>query len=265
MTEFEKEVKLDFLTEANQLLNDAEQAFLALEGDKNNTNLMNEIFRLAHNLKGTSRAVGFGDVAKFTHEMENLILQLKEGRLEITDTIVSLLLDCNDHVSVMIKTLNHDLDATFDSTEIIAKIQKALNGELESTVSDEPVKVKKEKSNSLSKEHLELLENFQSNQMVNQIRECGHIFCITEIQEWFQNNVHCPVCRYDIRNYQSSPDTPINNITTNNNNRTRNRTRNRIRNTDSIFNEVLTQFLNSYLDPSYNIDTSNNLLNYHTI
>ena len=62
MTEFEKEVKMDFLAEANQLLNDSEQAFLALESDKHNSNLMNEIFRLAHNLKGTSRAVGFGDV-----------------------------------------------------------------------------------------------------------------------------------------------------------------------------------------------------------
>ena len=113
MNEFEKEVKLDFLAEAIQLLDDAEQAFLALEGDKNNANLMNEIFRLAHNLKGSSRAVGFGDVAEFTHEMENLILKVKEGHVPITDEIVSLLLECNDHVSVMIKMLNMDLEARF--------------------------------------------------------------------------------------------------------------------------------------------------------
>ena len=121
MNEFEKEVKLDFLAEAIQLLDDAEQAFLALESDKNNANLMNEIFRLAHNLKGTSRAVGFGDVAEFTHEMENLILKIKEGKVEITDQVVSLLLECNDHVSVMIKMLNMDLESRCDSKEIIAK------------------------------------------------------------------------------------------------------------------------------------------------
>jgi two-component system chemotaxis sensor kinase CheA len=138
MNEFEKEVKMDFLVEATQLLNDAEQAFLALEGDKNNINLMNEIFRLAHNLKGTSRAVGFGDVAEFTHEMENLILQLKEGRLEITNGIVSLLLECNDHVSVMIKMLNMDLESRFDSVSIIAKIKLALNGELSEEVPPPP-------------------------------------------------------------------------------------------------------------------------------
>ena len=49
----------------------------------------------------------------------------------------------------------------------------------------------------------------------------------------------------------------------NNNNRTRNRSRNRIRNNESsIFNEVMTQFLTSYLDPSYNVDSSFN--NLHT-
>ena len=91
---------------------------------------MNQIFRLAHNLKGTSRAVGFGDVAEFTHEFENLILQLKEGKLEITDGIVSLLLECNDHVSVMIKMLNMDLNSRFDSKDIIEKILSALSGNL---------------------------------------------------------------------------------------------------------------------------------------
>lgn len=128
MDEFEKEVKTDFLFEATQLLNDAEQAFLALEGNKDNPDLMNEIFRLAHNLKGTSRAVGFGDVAEFTHEWENLILKIKEGKIAVTDSIVSLLLECNDHVSIMIKMLTMDMDSKFDSKEIIAKIHLALGG-----------------------------------------------------------------------------------------------------------------------------------------
>ncbi len=128
MDEFEKEVKSDFLFEATQLLNDSEQAFLALESNKDDPELMNQIFRLAHNLKGTSRAVGFGDVAEFTHEWENLILKLKEGSIQITDSIVSLLLECNDHVSVMIKMLNMDMMARFESHEIIAKIHQALSG-----------------------------------------------------------------------------------------------------------------------------------------
>lgn len=169
MDEFEKEVKLDFLAEAIQLLDDSEQAFLALESDKNNSNLMNEIFRLAHNLKGTSRAVGFGDVAEFTHEMENLILKVKEGHIQITDAIVSLLLECNDHVSIMIKTLNMDLDSRFSSVDIIAKIHLALTGQL--IVASAPVhseasvaSITEETfsmSDSISAEDIALLESFE--------------------------------------------------------------------------------------------------------
>lgn len=161
MNDFEKEVKLDFLAEAIQLLNDSEQAFLALEGDKNNANLMNEIFRLAHNLKGTSRAVGFGDVAEFTHEMENLILKVKDGQVPITDSIVSLLLECNDHVSVMIKTLNMDLDARFSSVDVIAKIKLALAGQLIEE-EEEPAPVAEAPSvEFISAEDTALLENFE--------------------------------------------------------------------------------------------------------
>lgn len=168
MDDFEKEVKLDFLTEALQLLDDSEQAFLALEGDKNNAELMNQIFRLAHNLKGTSRAVGFGDVAEFTHEFENLILKLKEGHLEITDAIVSLLLECNDHVSVMIRMLNMDLDSRFDSQEIIKKIQSALSGnfianEKPSSSHEEPMVQADFEGETISAEDIALLESFEKN------------------------------------------------------------------------------------------------------
>ena len=137
MDDFERELKEDFLEESLQLLEDSEQAFLTLENSKDDTELMDQIFRLAHNLKGTSRAVGFGDVAEFTHEMENLILKLKQGEMEVTDAIVTLLLECNDHITNMINTLRDDIDAGFNSDEIVSQIQKALAGELSSEVKAE--------------------------------------------------------------------------------------------------------------------------------
>ena len=45
------------------------------------------------------------------------------------------------------------------------------------------------------------LENFAENDMVTVIRYCGHIFNSDEINRWFRTNCRCPVCRYDIRNY----------------------------------------------------------------
>ena len=132
MEDFEKELKLDFLDEATQLLENTEQAFLQLENDLHNKELIDEIFRLAHNLKGTSRAVGFGVVAEFTHEVENLILKLKQEEIEITDHIVSVLLECNDHITTMIAELKENFDASFESSELVTKVQAAIDGNLES-------------------------------------------------------------------------------------------------------------------------------------
>lgn len=130
MEDFERELKEDFLTESLQLLEDTEQSFLALEQDTGNMDLLDQIFRLAHNLKGTSRAVGFGEVAEFTHEMENLILKLKTGEIEVSDFVVTTLLACNDHITHMISTLKEDMEATFDSREIIAQVVSIVNGEV---------------------------------------------------------------------------------------------------------------------------------------
>ena len=44
------------------------------------------------------------------------------------------------------------------------------------------------------------LERFNPTDQVRQITHCGHIFLPSEFNEWFQSNVRCPVCRYDIRN-----------------------------------------------------------------
>jgi len=137
MEDFETELKFDFLEEATLLLESTEQAFLQVENDLHNKDLIDEIFRFAHNLKGTSRAVGFGEVAKFTHEVENLILKIKQEEVQINEYIVSVLLECNDHIAEMIRKLKDDFDATFDNQHLIDKIQISLTGKDDSGLSAE--------------------------------------------------------------------------------------------------------------------------------
>jgi two-component system chemotaxis sensor kinase CheA len=126
MDDFEKELMQDFFVEANQLIEATEQALLTLERDKNNMDLINEIFRLAHTLKGSSRAVGLGEVATFTHEVENLMMQLQKGRLVISSALVTLLLECNDHVRSMVEGLMEDPESKFDSSALLQKIKSSL-------------------------------------------------------------------------------------------------------------------------------------------
>jgi len=45
------------------------------------------------------------------------------------------------------------------------------------------------------------LEEFNLVSNISRIRYCGHIFKTRHLNTWFRNNVRCPVCRYDIRDY----------------------------------------------------------------
>ncbi|MBK7960794.1 MAG: Hpt domain-containing protein [Bdellovibrionales bacterium] len=105
MDDFERELKIGFLEEATAGLADAEQCFLELENNPSDMDNLNKIFRLAHNLKGSSKAVGFAEMGDFTHEFETFILMIKNGELKPTSAIVGLLLNCNDHLAKWLKVL----------------------------------------------------------------------------------------------------------------------------------------------------------------
>lgn len=48
------------------------------------------------------------------------------------------------------------------------------------------------------------MEEFGDNDVVTVIRHCSHIFNTEQITNWFTSNCRCPVCRYDIREYNSN-------------------------------------------------------------
>ena len=61
------------------------------------------------------------------------------------------------------------------------------------------------------------LEDFQDGDALQRILQCRHTFKRAAIQNWFQGNVRCPVCRCDIRDYvrpEPVPERPVSPITT---------------------------------------------------
>ncbi|MBU6153539.1 MAG: chemotaxis protein CheA [Bdellovibrionales bacterium] len=129
MDDFERELKVGFLEEASQLLSDAEQCFLVLESSPGDASTLDRIFRIAHNLKGSSKAVGFDDIGVFTHLWESFLLKLKNGETSVNSEVINLLLLCNDHVRVMVEALKQDLEARVDSTELLSRLNAMISGE----------------------------------------------------------------------------------------------------------------------------------------
>jgi two-component system chemotaxis sensor kinase CheA len=122
MDDFELELKQGFLEEASQGITDVEQCFLDLENDPSNIETINKIFRLAHNLKGSSRAVGFDHMGEFTHAFESFILKIKNKEMSVNQSVISMLLKANDHLKMMVDTYTQNTNAVIDSSALIGEL-----------------------------------------------------------------------------------------------------------------------------------------------
>ncbi|HAZ12242.1 MAG: hypothetical protein A2X86_03305 [Bdellovibrionales bacterium GWA2_49_15] len=138
MDEFD-EIKICFLDEAEQNLSDTEQCFLALERSPG-PEILEKIFRLAHNLKGSSKAVGFDGLGAFTHDLETFLLKIKTGNVQLQPEIVDLLLRCNDHLKYFVAELRANFNAQVNSEGLLKEIHQYMEGRPAPKPVEAPVK-----------------------------------------------------------------------------------------------------------------------------
>lgn len=125
--EFLKEVRDVFLMEATEMLDQVEKYFLVLEKNPTDQATLEGLFRVAHNLKGSGKAAGFDEFAQFNHEMENLLVALREKKLPISSAIISLLLECSDKLRRDVEELKQSHQVALNHTELYKKIEHALS------------------------------------------------------------------------------------------------------------------------------------------
>ncbi len=95
-----------FIEEASDLINELEKLLLEIEGDKANNELIQQIFRVMHSLKGGSAMFGFHKIDQFTHHLENIYDLIRNDKLAISDDILDVTLASVDHL----RNLMHEGD-----------------------------------------------------------------------------------------------------------------------------------------------------------
>ncbi|MGC8971016.1 MAG: chemotaxis protein CheW [bacterium] len=80
-----------FLDESRENLVQLNKLLLELEKTPGNKELLNEIFRIAHTIKGMSATMGFNNIATLTHNMENILDDLRKDRIKASGDIINLL------------------------------------------------------------------------------------------------------------------------------------------------------------------------------
>ncbi|MDD0809900.1 chemotaxis protein CheA [Curvibacter sp. RS43] len=91
-----------FINEAREQVTHIEQLLLQLEEDPHNREQLDALFRCAHTVKGSAGIFGLDQVVNFTHHIETLLDELREGHLQLDTVLSSLLLACNDQILALV-------------------------------------------------------------------------------------------------------------------------------------------------------------------
>lgn len=96
----------EYLNESREHLDNIEQKILSLESQPGNMELINELFRAFHSIKGASGFLGFRAINRLCHQTETLLDQVRKGKLAVSARLVSPLLEAVDHCSRGLQALS---------------------------------------------------------------------------------------------------------------------------------------------------------------
>ena len=104
------EVLSYFAPEAQEYLESLEAQLLRLEKEQQNSELINQLFRTAHTLKGSAYTVGFQSIGDLTHYVEDFMGAVREGRVKILPGHTDVLLRSVDVVRLLMRRDPTSLD-----------------------------------------------------------------------------------------------------------------------------------------------------------
>ncbi|QNU68408.1 chemotaxis protein CheA [Ruminiclostridium herbifermentans] len=127
-----------FIEESNEHVQSLNQSLLQLERDPEDKDVLNEIFRVAHTIKGMAGTMGFTKMTKLTHDMENVLQAIRNSEIAVTSDLVDILFKCLDalenYVSTIVATSG---EGDKEYTDIMASLKSIL--ENKGTISATPV------------------------------------------------------------------------------------------------------------------------------
>lgn len=170
-----------FIEESKEHLQHMNEILLELENNFEDTNLLNEIFRIAHTIKGMSGTMGYNKVASLTHEMENVLHICRSNEMAVNSTIIDILFECFDGLEEYINNLiQNNEEGDLDTTDLVNRLKyiakhkstEGLGGESEEQA---PVVTTAQGSgNAVGQEDFHLSLNDISSNLIEQANRTGH-------------------------------------------------------------------------------------------
>lgn len=107
-----------FLEESKEHIQNLNSNLLELESNPGQ-DIIDEIFRSAHTLKGMSGTMGFNRISEITHEMESLLQDIKDGTISVSPEVIDTLLESVDFLEKLIGDITENGEERDRDTKVI--------------------------------------------------------------------------------------------------------------------------------------------------
>ncbi len=122
-----------FILEARELLEDMEAALLRVADEDDPKESIAAIFRAAHTIKGSAGLFSLDAVVAFTHVVESVLDEVRDGTIALSEALIELMLACGDYIGRMITTVDAreeiaDPKTDAEGAALLARLDQYLTG-----------------------------------------------------------------------------------------------------------------------------------------
>jgi len=187
-----------FLTESRESLENLNNTLLKLEKDTADKDIIEDIFRTMHTLKGMAATMGFERISALTHKAEDLMDMVRKGKITADDTLVDLLFRSFDTLEELLDRVENKGD---DNVDVSSLIEDLLSHE-----GDKPAKKKTTRKKKPSKVHKKGSWVRVTFDEACQLKSVRAFIVLKTLKDEIGNVLDSVPCEEDIQNEQFEND-----------------------------------------------------------
>jgi two-component system chemotaxis sensor kinase CheA len=121
-----QEIFQSFLVETKEILEQLDLDLVEIEKRPDDVDLLNQIFRSFHTIKGTSGFLGLEKLQKVTHRGEDILNKLRKGEVLLNDEIMDNILKSYDAIKDLVDVIEEKKEEDFDTSEILFELDSLI-------------------------------------------------------------------------------------------------------------------------------------------
>lgn len=163
-----EEIIAEFVTESEESLDKIEPLFVKLEQEGEDAEMLNEIFRSMHTIKGAAGFLNLQTMVDVSHSAENIMKKLRDGEVTLSVNLMDVLLKAIDKLRLLLTHLKSKDGIEEDVSPLVKELDSALKSATsKSGVSESPDMTDLEQKHEEPVEIEELIKSYSESKQDN--------------------------------------------------------------------------------------------------